>query len=134
MEKEKQLITRMSNGSFGLNKETQTKKGLCSRCKKNKATIKYTDSYLSFAHGFIENICQECYDKMKEESPWYQQGRKDIIKNEIKFLKSMLQTKIGKKLSEARTQDTGRKTIPDMYDIKIKKRIKELEDVKKKER
>jgi hypothetical protein len=45
---------------------------------------------------------------------------------EIQFLKSLLQNKQQKKLSKARTQDTGRKTIPDMYDQKIKARIKEL--------
>ena len=37
---------------------------LCSRCKQNPATIKYTASVTDFTHGFIENICQECYDKV----------------------------------------------------------------------
>lgn len=46
---------------------------------------------------------------------------------EMQFLKSLLQTKDQKRLSKARTQDTGRKTIPDMYDRKIKERIKELQ-------
>lgn len=60
--------------------------GLCSRCKKNKATINYTDSIMSYTHGFIERICQECYDKMKHENAWYKEGRKDVMK-ELKKLK-----------------------------------------------
>lgn len=56
-----------------------------------------------------------------------EEARKELIEDEIKFLKSLLQTRQQKKLSKARTQDTGRKTIPDLYDIRIKERIKELE-------
>ena len=38
----------------------------------------------------------------------------------------MLQNKTMKHLSRARTQDTGRATIPDVYDRNIKERIKYL--------
>lgn len=54
---------------------------VCFRCKKNKATLQYTDNYLSYAHGFIEHICQECYDKIKKSNSWYQEGFKDGQKN-----------------------------------------------------
>lgn len=52
----------------------KSKPGFCERCKINKATMDYTDSIMSFAHGMIERICQECYDKMKRENPWYKEG------------------------------------------------------------
>lgn len=105
-------------------------KELCVRCNKNKATITYATSVLDWSHGYGERICRECYDKQKEESPWYIEGRNDRIDEEILFLKSMLQTKGQKALSQARTQDTGRATIPDMYDRKIKERINQLEEIK----
>ena len=105
--------------------------GLCVRCRKNKATITYTNSILDWTHGFVEHICQECYDKQKKENSWYKAGRNEFIQEEIIFLKSMLQTKAGKELSKARTQDTGRKTIPDIYDRKIKERVRFLEKVNK---
>lgn len=54
--------------------------GLCQRCKKNKATINYTDSIMSYTHGFVEHICQECYDKIKHENTWYKEGRKETIR------------------------------------------------------
>jgi protein-arginine kinase activator protein McsA len=64
--------------------------GICVRCKKNKATLTYTDNVLSFVHGFKERICQECYDNQMRESNWYKQGLKvaiEIIDNKLKNAK-----------------------------------------------
>lgn len=47
---------------------------ICERCKKNEATIGYTESILSYSHGFVEEICKECYNKMMKNSEWYKQG------------------------------------------------------------
>ena len=103
---------------------------LCSRCKKNEATITYASSIMDFAHGFSERICQTCYDNQKKANGWYKAGRVEAIDDEIKFLNSLLQTPSQKKLSNFRRQDSERNTIPDIYDIKIKKRIKILETYK----
>ena len=51
--------------------------GVCVRCKKNKATLVFTESVLNYIHGFKENICQECYDKMSEETPLYKKAFKE---------------------------------------------------------
>jgi hypothetical protein len=66
--------------------EEQTISGLCVRCKKNKAVMKYADGYLEMAHGFIENICQECYDKMKERNPWYLEGKQLAFEKVLKII------------------------------------------------
>ena len=55
----------------------KSKPGYCERCKFNKATINYTDSVMSFAHGFVEHICGDCYNKEKHENTWYKEGYKD---------------------------------------------------------
>jgi hypothetical protein len=34
---------------------------ICESCGKNIATIKYCNSALEFTHGFVENICKDCY-------------------------------------------------------------------------
>jgi hypothetical protein len=102
--------------------------GLCARCHKNKATITYAESVLNWSHGYSELICQECYDKIKYDNTWYKEGRKDAIKEEVKFLKTLLQTK---ELSRARARDTGRNTIPDMYDFLINERLDELASMEK---
>jgi len=57
-----------------LGKEKELEKGLCVRCKKNKATLQYAQGYLEATHGFIEYICQECYDKIRDNNPWFQEG------------------------------------------------------------
>jgi len=49
---------------------------ICSRCKKNKATINFTQSIMDFTHGFVEHICQECYNKIRDNNPWYKEGKK----------------------------------------------------------
>lgn len=58
-------------------------KELCERCKKNKATITFAESVLNYAHGFYEDICQECFDKEQKKSPLYKkaykQGQKDQL-------------------------------------------------------
>jgi len=107
--------------------KTKKTNDICVRCKKNKATITYANSILDWTHGFAQRICKECYDKEKRSNTWYKEGRKESIEDEIKFLKSLLQDKTQKKLSKARTQDTGRKTIPDMYDRIIKERVRLLD-------
>ena len=68
---------------------------ICERCKKNEATLTFTDSLMSFTHGFKEEICQECYNKQEKESNWYKEGLKvgkqeatnEIIKMIKKFVK-----------------------------------------------
>jgi len=61
--------------------------GICSRCRKNKATINYTDSIMCYTHGFIENICQECYDKMKHKNTWYKEGKKETLDKVKKLIR-----------------------------------------------
>ena len=51
--------------------------GICVKCKKNKATIQFTEGAMAFAHGFVENICQNCYDKMQKETPLYKKAVKE---------------------------------------------------------
>jgi superfamily II helicase len=63
----------------------QVDDGLCQRCRKNKATINYTDSIMSYTHGFVEHICKSCYDKIKKSNTWYKAGRKEIL-DEVKKL------------------------------------------------
>lgn len=53
--------------------------GLCTRCHKNKWTIKYAESVLDMNHGFLEYICKECYNKQKRRNPWYKAGKKEAI-------------------------------------------------------
>ena len=76
-------------------KMTQEEMGICVRCKKNKATINYTDSVLSYTHGFVEKICKECYNKIRDNNTWYQQGiqegkQETLDKVEMYFAYSML--------------------------------------------
>jgi hypothetical protein len=87
--------------------------GLCSRCRKNKATINYTDSIMSYTHGFIERICQECYDKMKHENNWYKAGRKEVLKE------------VEKILDEYDTNDWKKESFHTI-NMEIKQRIKKL--------
>lgn len=49
--------------------------GICKRCKKEKAVLIFAESFFHFSHGFTENLCQECYDKMQREHPLFQQGQ-----------------------------------------------------------
>jgi protein-arginine kinase activator protein McsA len=60
--------------------------GLCERCKKNKATLQYTQSVTDFAHGFVENICLKCYNKIKKSNTWYKEGKKDKSKEIKRFI------------------------------------------------
>ncbi len=47
---------------------------ICVRCKKNKATLIYTNNQMDFIHRFTEKIYQECYDTQMKESNWYKEG------------------------------------------------------------
>lgn len=47
-----------------------TKKILCSRCKKNEATMTYAES-----------VCQECYNKQMKDNGWYKKGYEDGVKS-----------------------------------------------------
>jgi hypothetical protein len=64
------------------NTKPQIKSENCCRCKKNKATLNYAESYLSCSHGFIEHICQECYEKIRNDNAWFQEG-KLLGRNEV---------------------------------------------------
>lgn len=103
--------------------------GICSRCHKNKATINYTDSIMSWTHGFIERICQECYDKMKHENNWYKEGRKDVVKD---FNKLKMDDRVGIEhylISKDYTQGWNDciKEIQKMEKIRGGKNVKEKE-------
>lgn len=85
------------------------KLGLCSRCKKNKATLTYAESMTDFTHGFSQEICQNCYDEIKHANIWYQGGRKEalgvfekILSNLVKedIISIQLQETINKQLQE----------------------------------
>ena len=64
--------------------------GICVRCKKNKAKLVFTESALSYAHGFVENICQECYDKMQKAHPLYKMGWEEANQRFFKMIEEML--------------------------------------------
>ena len=83
-------------------------KDLCVRCKKNKSTITFANSTMDYIHGFKENICKRCYDKIRDKNSWFQQGKKigrqgqkkdvlklidEDIKIQKKFLKKQPQNK-----------------------------------------
>ena len=53
----------------------------CQRCNKNKATIKYTEGTMAYAHGFVEEICQECLDKMQRATPLYKKTYNTCLKD-----------------------------------------------------
>lgn len=59
---------------------------LCQKCKKKKATITYSASYLNYSHGDYEMLCKECYKEKLQ----------DTIKNCQNTLKK-LNKKDGKK-------------------------------------
>ena len=59
--------------------ESKNKTELCVRCKKNKASINFTNSITDFTHGFVEHICKSCYDKIKHDNTWYKEGKKETI-------------------------------------------------------
>jgi hypothetical protein len=95
--------------------------GLCQRCRKNKATINYTDSIMSYTHGFVEHICKSCYDKIKKSNIWYKAGRKEMLKEVKKMI-----DKMDFKLLIQPNDDFWIKN-------KIKQGLKELEDKEKNE-
>ena len=68
------------------------KEDICGRCKKNKATIDFTESSLHFSHGFIERICKKCFEKIQKEHPLYKkaykQGQKDLYEHYFKGIKN----------------------------------------------
>ena len=39
----------------------------CVKCKKRKAVISYSEGALSFSHGFVDEICRECYIELIEK-------------------------------------------------------------------
>jgi len=47
---------------------------ICSDCKQEPATINYAESILDLTHGFNRWICKKCYDKIRDNNPWYKQG------------------------------------------------------------
>ena len=65
---------------------------ICERCKKNKATIDFAEGALAVSHGFVEHLCQECFDKMQKEHPLYKlaykQGQKDLSDYYFKGMKN----------------------------------------------
>jgi len=64
--------------------------GICIKCNKNKATIRFTNSVTDFAHGFINNICQQCYDEIRNKNPWFKEGeiigREEQKKKDVKIV------------------------------------------------
>ena len=49
----------------------------CERCQKRKSIIDFTQSTLSYIHGFITKLCRECYIEIIEEK------KKEIDENLI---------------------------------------------------
>ena len=64
------------------------KKNICVRCKKNKSTMDYCESVSDYAHGFIEKICKECFNKQKVESPLYQEVYNKALKDACSLFKN----------------------------------------------
>lgn len=70
--------------------KTEKELGICVRCKKNKATLQYAEGTMAVAHGFVENICQECFDKMQKATPLWKKAieeRNTEVKQAIEKLK-----------------------------------------------
>lgn len=63
---------------------------ICSRCNVNPATMQYTNSIMDFTHGFVENICQECYDKQMRKNPWYKKGKQEAIEAELAWMEKQI--------------------------------------------
>ncbi len=51
--------------------------GICTRCKKNKATLQYAEGTMAVVHDFVENICQECFDKQQKASPLWKKATEE---------------------------------------------------------
>jgi uncharacterized protein YwgA len=91
-------VTCVQEFSNGVCKETKQNEhtpadpiiGLCVRCKKKKSTITYADSILSYSHGFSENICKTCYNKIRDENPWYKDGLKAGKQEAFKEVERMI--------------------------------------------
>jgi len=47
---------------------------ICSDCKQEQATITYGKSMLDVTHGFTKEICQRCYNKIRDNNTWYKEG------------------------------------------------------------
>jgi hypothetical protein len=60
--------------------KAKTNLGICVKCKKSKATIVFANSVLDWTHGFSQNICDECYDKLMKTNEWYKKGYEDGLK------------------------------------------------------
>lgn len=60
---------------------------ICQRCKKNKATIRFTEGALAYSHGFIEDICKKCYDKMQRATPLYKKAINDFAERIKEYVK-----------------------------------------------
>jgi len=42
--------------------------GLCTQCRKNKATINFAQSVLDWTHGNVQMICVGCYKKKLKDT------------------------------------------------------------------
>ncbi|MEK6881571.1 MAG: hypothetical protein AABY22_18255 [Nanoarchaeota archaeon] len=60
--------------------------GVCIRCGINEATLVFTESTLAYVHGFTENLCQQCYDKIQKEDPLYKLATSDERKRISKII------------------------------------------------
>ena len=56
----------------------------CLDCKKRKAILKYADSVMDSAHGFVIDLCRQCYIKRVEK---YLENCKKNLKEQKKLLK-----------------------------------------------
>ncbi len=103
------------------------KNQLCQKCKKNKATIEYTEGVLAWSHGFVEYICEDCYDKMQKATPLYKQTRQQAFKDVEKVINEMPFIMC---IKDAEGNDEVSKSWREQFVIRREELKKELEKVK----
>jgi protein-arginine kinase activator protein McsA len=100
---------------------TAEKMKICSDCKQEPATINYAESILDLTHGFNRWICKKCYDKIRDNNPWYKQGfqagenskHKSDLQRELEFLESPI-------------KENSKNWVKERINL-IKKKLKEIE-------
>jgi hypothetical protein len=88
------------------------KRELCEVCNKRKYVMVYSDSWLSFSHGFSKKMCQKCYDEMIKKNDWYKQGYKDAEEKARELFKK---GKYGKEFERKIKEETENKFVPYAY-------------------
>jgi len=72
-------------------KEEIEEKIKCEICKEREAEITYApNGMMGYIHGNKQEICKECYNKIKRSSEWYQEGRQEMKQEILKEINSYL--------------------------------------------